>query len=54
MKAQLQVARAQLDEARELWKRQEWQQAYRVALEAQEAMDRAQGIYNSVFGTRSH
>lgn len=45
MKAQLEVSSELLGEARELWKGHEWHQAYRVARQAQEAMNRAQAIY---------
>jgi len=64
MKAQLEVSRELLDNAKALWGRNQWRRAYLVALESQEAMNRAQNIYSSaratsyrrdcVKGARSH
>lgn len=45
MKAQLQVAGELLDKAKRLWQDKQWHKAYRVILQSQEAMDRAQRIY---------
>lgn len=52
MKAQLEVSCELLGEAKNLWKRNRWQQAYSVALQSQEAMDRAQNIYRSAIRSR--
>jgi len=45
MKAQLEVSSELLDKAKILWNSNNVQQAYRVARQAQEAMNRAQNIY---------
>ncbi len=50
MKAQLEVSHELLHTAKNLWKRNQWHRAYRVALQSQEAMNRAQNIYSSVVG----
>lgn len=48
MRAQLEVSHDLLGKAKDLWSENKWQQAYRVALQAQKAMNRAQAIYSSV------
>lgn len=45
MRAQMQVSQERLRKAKELWQRKQFQQAYRMALQSQEAMDKAQRIY---------
>lgn len=45
MRAQMQVSQERLHQARDLWQRKQFQRAYRMALQSQEAMDRAQRIY---------
>jgi hypothetical protein len=47
MQAQLQVSRGLLGKAKRLWGENNWSQAYRVALQSQKAMDRAQSIYSA-------
>lgn len=47
MKAQLEVSYELLNRAKSLWKESEWHKAYRVALQSQEAMNKAQKIYCS-------
>lgn len=47
MKAQLEVSCELLGKAKTLWNEDKWQQAYQVALQSQEAMDKAQRIYSS-------
>lgn len=54
MKAQLEVSRDLLGKAKNLWKENKWQQAYRVALQSQGAMNRAQTIYSTVIMARQH
>lgn len=51
MQAQLQVSRELLHRAKGLWAENRWQQAYRVALKSQEAMNRAQRLYISSLQT---
>ncbi len=48
MRAQLDVSSKYLYDAKHLWKKNKWDQAYHTALESQEAMNRAQRIYSSV------
>lgn len=50
MKAQLDICSRLLGRAKRLWKENQWQQAYQVARQSQEAMNRAQSIYVSVVG----
>ena len=45
MKAQMQVSRERLKEARELWQKKKFQRAYQMAVRSQEAMDKAQQLY---------
>lgn len=52
MKAQLEVSCRYLRRAKSLWKKNKWHQAYRVVLQAQKAMNRAQNIYSSTFADR--
>lgn len=52
MKAQMQVSSELLGKAKSLWKGNKWQQAYRVASQAQEAMNKAQNIYSSAIKDR--
>ena len=52
MKAQIEVAGELLGRAKNLWQRNKWHQAYRVAIESQKAIDKAQSLYTSVI--RSH
>lgn len=47
MKAQLDVCYELLDKAKSLWEENKWHHAYRVALQSQEAMNKAQNIYSS-------
>lgn len=54
MKAQIDVSSRLLGKAKSLWKENKWQQAYRVALQSQEAMNKAQNIYRSVVISRRH
>lgn len=51
MKAQVEVSCELLGQAKSLWKENKWQQAYQVALQSQEAMNRAQSIYTSALKT---
>lgn len=51
MKSQLDMSYKLLGEAKSLWKGKKWYQAYRVALQSQEAMNKAQNIYCSAIGT---
>ena len=46
MQAQLEVSCELLGEAKYLWKGNKWQQAYLVAHQSQEAMNKAQRIYS--------
>lgn len=48
MRTQLTRSKRLLRQAQELWKEQNWQKAYQRALEAQEAMNRAQAIYGTL------
>lgn len=52
MKAQMEVSRDLLGQAKSLWRQNKWHQAYRVALQSQEAMNRAQSIYSSFIRRR--
>lgn len=52
MKAQLAVSSKLLNKAKNLWKANKWHQAYRVALQSQQAMNKAQKIYSSVIKSR--
>jgi hypothetical protein len=52
MKAQLEVCGTLLDKSKALWNQNKWQQAYRVVLQSQEAMNRAQRIYSSMLKSR--
>ncbi|WP_163338676.1 hypothetical protein [Desulfopila sp. IMCC35008] len=52
MTAQLEVAGELLGRAKDLWQANQWQKAYLVALQSQEAMNRAQSIYSSVIIAR--
>lgn len=52
MKAQLEVSGELLGKAKELWQANKWQKAYLVALQSQEAMNKAQSIYSSVIMAR--
>lgn len=54
MKAQLEVSNELLGKAKSLWKENKWHQAYRVALQSQRAIDKAQKIYSSVIKSRQH
>lgn len=47
MKAQLEVSRELLVNAKSLWKENKWHRAYRAALQSQKAMNKAQSIYCS-------
>lgn len=47
MKAQLDVCYELLGKAKSLWEENKWHHAYRVALQSQEAMNKAQNIYSS-------
>ena len=51
MKAQLDVSKNHLQKAKNLWENNMWNQAYRKALESQEAMNRAQNLYSSALVT---
>lgn len=48
MRAQLEVAGELLNRSKDLWQANQWQKAYLIALQSQEAMNRAQSIYSSV------
>lgn len=52
MKAQLEVTCDLLAEAKNLWQKNKWHEAYRIALKSQNAMNRAQSIYCRVLKTR--
>jgi len=52
MKAQLEVSNELLGKSKNLWKENKWHQAYRVALESQKAMNKAQIIYCSAIKAR--
>ena len=52
MKAQLEVSYELLSRAKSLWKENRCHQAYRVALQAQKAMNNAQCIYSSAIKVR--
>lgn len=52
MRAQLEVCDSLLERSKALWNQNKWHQAYRVALQSQEAMNRAQRIYSSVLKSR--
>ncbi len=55
MKAQLDVAGELLGRAKKLWRKNKWHQAYCVALQSQEAVDKAQNIYKRVIkSNRQH
>lgn len=47
MRSQLEVSRELLGKAKKLWQENKWHQAYRVALEAQKAINKAQSLYSS-------
>ena len=48
MKAQMEVSGELLGRAKNLWQNHKWHQAYRVAMQSQKAIDKAQSIYSSV------
>lgn len=52
MKAQMEVCSNLLKKSKALWNENKWHQAYRVVLQSQEAMNRAQRIYSSVLKSR--
>jgi hypothetical protein len=52
MRAQLEVSGELLGKAKDLWQANKWHQAYLVAIQSQEAMDKAQSIYSSVIMNR--
>jgi hypothetical protein len=52
MKSQMKVSYEFLRKAKSLWKDNKWQQAYRVALQSQEAMNKAQHLYCSAIKSR--
>lgn len=52
MQAQLEVSCELLGKAKCLWKANKWHQAYRVALQAQNAMNKAQSLYCAVVKER--
>lgn len=45
MRAQMEVSQEMLGKARNLWEQKKFQKAYHVALQSQEAIDRAQQLY---------
>jgi hypothetical protein len=52
MEAQLKITHERLDKAKRLWKENRWNQAYRVSLRSQEAMNKAQSIYSAAIRLR--
>lgn len=52
MKSQMQVSNELLGEAKDFWQENKWDKAYRIALESQEAMNKAQNIYSSAIRSR--
>ncbi len=52
MRAQMDISGELLGKAKNLWHQNRWQQAYRTALESQDAIDRAQHIYSSMIAAR--
>ena len=51
MKAQLEVSCSLLNKAKIFWEENKWHQAYRVARQSQEAMNKAQRIYCAAIKT---
>lgn len=49
MKSQLEICRKRLDTAKKLWQDNRWYQAYEVACKSQEAMNKAQDLYKSLY-----
>ena len=49
MKSQLDVSRERLDRAKNLWQKNRWFQAYEAARKSQEAMNKAQDLYKSLY-----
>ncbi len=49
MKSQLEVSRERLEKAKCLWRENRWHQAYETARKSQEAMNRAQDLYRSLY-----
>ena len=52
MKSQLKNCRTLLEKAKRLWHENKWHQAYQVALQSQEAMNKAQNLYSNVLKPR--
>lgn len=52
MQAQIEQSVELLGKAKWLWSKQRWQLAYRTALQSQEALDRAQLLYQSMLSRR--
>lgn len=52
MKAQIDVSGELLGKAKYLWSENRWYQAYQTALEARDAIDKAQRIYSSMISSR--
>lgn len=52
MKAQLEVSCSLLNKAKFFWEENKWHQAYSVARQSQEAMNKAQRIYCAAIKTR--
>lgn len=52
MAAQLEVSYELLGKAKSLWKKNKWHEAYRVSLQSQKAMNKAQSIYISAIKAR--
>lgn len=49
MKAQLDVSRERLERAKNLWRDNRWHRAYETARKSQEAMNKAQDLYKSLY-----
>ena len=49
MTSQLDVCRERLDKAKNLWQHNHWGKAYETALKSQQAMDKAQDLYNKQY-----
>lgn len=52
MQSQIEVSRSLLKRAQNLWEENKWHQAYQVALQSQEAINKAQNIYRAVVNNR--
>ena len=52
METQMEVASTLLVRAKNLWRQNQWHQAYRTVLQSQDAINRAQHIYSSMIAAR--